>query len=104
MPYKRYKYTTYIIKLIADRAKVELNKFSLHLIYIYTLCGAFLVLIYIILDRYSQDYIRLVYAINTQYYIYLLLLPITATIVRVLFIISIYFIYIFSITDLVLLN
>jgi len=53
MLYIRYRYTTYTIELTADSVEAGLGRSSLHLVYIYSLRGAFLAPTYIILDRYS---------------------------------------------------
>ena len=66
MLYIRYRYTTYTIELIADRTEAGLGGSSLRLVYIYSSRRASLVYTYIILDRYSWGYIRLVYAIGIR--------------------------------------
>jgi len=54
------------MELIADRMEVGLGRSSLYLVYIYFLHGAFLAPTYIVLDRYSWGYIRLVYAMGIR--------------------------------------
>jgi len=44
---------TYIIKLMADRTKAGLGRFSLYLIYTYFLHKAFLILTHVILNYYN---------------------------------------------------
>jgi hypothetical protein len=51
--YIRYRYITYTIEIIVDRAEVGLGRSSLRLVYIYSLRRAFLAPTYLILDRYS---------------------------------------------------
>ena len=53
MLYKRYKYITYIMELMVNRAEAGLGRSSLHLVYAYSLYRAFLVLIYVILNYYN---------------------------------------------------
>ena len=91
----------YTMELIVDRAEVGLGGSSLRLVYIYSLYGAFLAPTCIVLDRYSWDYIRLAYAMDTRRYIYLLFPPAAAAAARALFIVSICLIYVFFMTYLV---
>ena len=82
--------------------EARLGRSSLRLVYIYSSRKAFLIYTYIILDRYSRGYIRLVYAIGIQLQIYIRLLPIITAIARALSTISICLICAFSITYLIL--
>ena len=90
------------MELIADRIEVGLGGSSLRLVYVYFLYRAFLAPTCVVLDRYSQGYIRLVYAIGIRLQIYTRLLPTTATAARALSTISICLVCAFSITNLVL--
>ena len=102
MLYIRYRYTTYTIELTVNRIEARLGGSSLRLVYIYSSRRASLVYTYVILDRYSQGYIRLVYTIGIQLQIYVCLLPTITATARALSTISIYLIYAFSITYLIL--
>jgi len=53
MLYIRYKYATYIIELMADKAEAGLGRSSLRLAYIHSLRRAFLTYTRVILNRYS---------------------------------------------------
>jgi len=54
------------MKLTADRAEAGLGGFSLCLVYIYSLYGAFLAHTYVVLDCYSWSYIILAYAMDMR--------------------------------------
>ena len=82
--------------------EARLGRSSLRLAYIYSSRRASLVYTCVILDYYSQGYIRLAYTIGIRLQIYIRLLPIITTTARALSTISIYLIYAFSITYLVL--
>jgi len=49
---------------MVNKVEAGLGRSSLHLVYIYSLYRAFLVFTYVILNYYSEGYIRLVYAID----------------------------------------
>jgi len=102
MLYRRYKYATYTIELIADNTDAGLGGSSLCLVYTYSLHQALLAPTRVVLYCYSWGCFRLAYAINIRRLVYLRLLPTTAATARALSIVSICLVYAFSITNLVL--
>ena len=90
------------MELTVDRTEAGLGRSSLYLVYAHSSRRASLAYTCVILDRYSWGCIRLVYAMGMRLWIYVRLPPIRTATARALSTVSIYLVYAFSITYLVL--